>query len=106
MSTNESLIKKDDIVGVIKMIYDPEIPVDIWELGLIYDINFFNETEVSVKMTLTSPNCPAADLLPSQIKSRIKQLPNITDVDVEIVWEPPWNPQMMSEVAKLKLGYM
>ena len=94
---------KDKVIAEIKKIYDPEIPVNIYELGLIYDVSI-NEKIVKVKMTLTSPNCPVAESLPKQVKDNIKKLEGVSDVNLNLVWEPPWNKNMMSEAAKLELN--
>lgn len=97
---------KTKIVEILKTCYDPEIPVDIFELGLIYDINIDDEGVAHIKMTLTSPNCPVAGSLPLEVKDKAKSVIGIKDADVQIVWDPPWNPEMMSEEAKLELGFM
>ncbi len=97
---------KQAIVKALESCYDPEIPVNIYELGLIYDIGVDAANKANVKMTLTSPACPAAASLPAEVESKVKAIPGITDVKVEVVWEPPWNPGMMSEFAKLELGFM
>ena len=94
---------KEKIIGEIKKIYDPEIPVNIYELGLIYDINV-NKKSVNIKMTLTTPNCPVAESLPKEVKEGAMQVEGIEDVDLELVWDPPWNKDMMSEAAKLELN--
>lgn len=93
------------IIDVIKTVYDPEIPVDVYELGLIYDILVDSERRVLVKMTLTSPACPSAQQLPSEVRYKIKALPDVTEAVVEVVWEPPWDKDRMSEAAKLQLGF-
>jgi FeS assembly SUF system protein len=93
------------IVEVIKTVYDPEIPVDIYELGLIYDIVVDAERRVLVKMTLTSPACPSAQQLPSEVRYKVKAVPGVSDATVEVVWEPPWDKDRMSEAAKLQLGF-
>jgi FeS assembly SUF system protein len=93
------------IIDVIKTVYDPEIPVDIYELGLIYDIIVDADRRVLVKMTLTSPACPSAQQLPSEVRYKIKAIPEVTDAVVEIVWEPPWDKDRMSEAARLQLGF-
>ena len=95
---------KDQIITEIKKIYDPEIPVNIYELGLIYDIKVKNNTTAIVKMTLTSPNCPVAESLPKEVKDGIMQVEGIDKVDLDLVWEPPWDKSMMSESAKLELN--
>ncbi len=95
---------KEKIITEIKKIYDPEIPVNIYELGLIYDINVESENLVKVKMTLTTPNCPVAESLPKEVKDSIMELPEVKDVDLQLVWDPPWDKTMMSEAAKLELN--
>ena len=94
---------KEKIITEIKKIYDPEIPVNIYELGLIYDIKV-DDNNVEVKMTLTSPNCPVAESLPKEVKDSILKIKDVKDVDLKLVWEPPWNQTMMSEAAKLELN--
>ena len=96
--------KKDQIIEEIRKIYDPELPVNIYELGLIYDIKVKDEKFVIIKMTLTTPNCPVAESLPKEVKEGAMQVEGIEDVDLELVWEPPWNKDMMSEAAKLELN--
>ena len=96
--------KKEQIIEEIKKIYDPEIPVNIYELGLIYDIKVENDNFAKIKMTLTTPNCPAAETLPQEVKDSVIQVEGIEDVDLELVWDPPWNKDMMSEAAKLELN--
>lgn len=96
----------DKIVDVLKTIYDPEIPVDIYELGLIYDV-FVNENkEAKILMTLTSPNCPVAETLPVEVEEKVKTLNEIDKAEVEITFDPPWSQDMMSEEAKLELGFL
>ena len=95
---------KEKIITEIKKIYDPEIPVNIYELGLIYDIKVESENLVKVKMTLTTPNCPVAESLPKEVKDSIMVLPEVKDVDLQLVWDPPWDKTMMSEAAKLELN--
>ena len=97
---------KDRVMGAIKTVYDPEIPVDIYELGLIYEVSIFPINNVFVKMTLTSPACPAAETIPSEVETKIKQLKDINDVQVEITFEPPYSADMMSEAAELELGFI
>ena len=94
---------KDKIITEIRKIYDPELPVNIYELGLIYDIKVETNT-AKVKMTLTSPNCPVAESLPKEVKDSIMQVEGIEKVDLELVWDPPWNKDMMSDAAKLELN--
>tara|TARA_B100001093_G_scaffold56176_1_gene47574 strand:+ start:728 stop:1027 length:300 start_codon:yes stop_codon:yes gene_type:complete len=96
--------KKEQIIEEIKKIYDPEIPVNIYELGLIYDIVIENNNLAKIKMTLTSPNCPVAETLPKEVRDGIMQVEGIEDVDLELVWDPPWDKDMMSEAAKLELN--
>ena len=96
--------KKDEIVEEIRKIYDPELPVNIYELGLIYDIKVENEKFAKIKMTLTTPNCPVAESLPKEVKDSVMQIDEIEKVDLDLVWDPPWNKSMMSEAAKLELN--
>ena len=98
------MTKKDQIIEEISKIYDPEIPVNIYELGLIYDVIVENDNSAKIKMTLTSPNCPVAESLPKEVKDGAMQVEGIVNVDLELVWEPPWNKDMMSEAAKLELN--
>jgi FeS assembly SUF system protein len=93
------------IIEVIKTVFDPEIPVDIYELGLVYEIIADAEARVLVKMTLTSPACPSAQQIPSEVRYKVKSVPGVADAWVEIVWEPPWTKELMSEAAKLQLGF-
>ena len=95
---------KDKVIAEIKKIYDPEIPVNIYELGLIYNINIDNSNNVKIGMTLTTPNCPVAESLPNEVKNSIKEIKEVKDVDLKLVWEPPWDKSMMSESAKLELN--
>ena len=94
---------KEKVINEIKKIYDPEIPVNIYELGLIYDINV-NKKNVSVKMTLTTPNCPVAESLPKMVKENINSIEEVKKVELKLVWNPPWTKDMMSEEAKLELN--
>ncbi len=102
----DTLELKQKIVEAIKMVYDPEIPVDVYELGLIYEINVFPVNNVHVLMTLTSPACPSAEEIPGEIEQRIKELEEVNDVQVEVTFDPPYATDMMSEAAKLELGFM
>tara|TARA_B100002052_G_scaffold263681_1_gene259023 strand:+ start:414 stop:740 length:327 start_codon:yes stop_codon:yes gene_type:complete len=96
----------EKVVSVLKTIYDPEIPVDIYELGLIYDV-FVNENyDVKIIMTLTSPNCPVAESLPKEVEEKVESIKSIKSAKVEITFEPPWNRDLMSEEAKLELGFL
>ena len=96
--------KKELIIEEIRKIYDPELPVNIYELGLIYDIIVENEKSAKIKMTLTTPNCPEAESLPKEVKEGAMQVEGIEEVDLELVWDPPWTKDMMSEAAKLELN--
>jgi FeS assembly SUF system protein len=96
----------DKIVEVLKTIFDPEIPVDIYELGLIYDVFVNENNEAKILMTLTSPNCPVAETLPVEVEEKVKTLDDINNAEVEITFDPPWTQDMMSEEAKLELGFL
>ena len=102
--TEEEL--KDKIIQAIRMVYDPEIPVDVYELGLIYEISLFPINNVYILMTLTSPNCPSAEAIPEEIKQKVSEIPEINEVQVEITFDPPYTMDMMSEAAKLELGFL
>ena len=95
---------KDKVIAEIKKIYDPEIPVNIYELGLIYDIKIDEKNNVKVNMTLTTPNCPVAESLPKEVKDSIMEIKEVNKVDLDLVWDPPWDKSMMSESAKLELN--
>jgi FeS assembly SUF system protein len=95
---------EEKIISVLKTIYDPEIPVDIFELGLIYEVAIDDEANVTIKMTLTSPACPVAGSLPPEVEMKVMSIPEVKDAKVEIVWSPPWDQDMISDVAKIKLG--
>ena len=97
---------ENKIVDLLKTIYDPEIPVDIYELGLIYEVKIDPEKNVEIEMTLTSPNCPVAESLPKEVEDKIKSHPEIKSAKVTIVFDPPWDKDMMSEEAKLELGFL
>tara|TARA_Y100001935_G_scaffold40573_1_gene32628 strand:+ start:509 stop:805 length:297 start_codon:yes stop_codon:yes gene_type:complete len=94
---------KDKVIAEIKKIYDPEIPVNIYELGLIYLIDI-DKNNVKIKMTLTTPNCPVAESLPKEVKDSVLEINGVSSVDLDLVWDPPWNKSMMSEAAKLELN--
>lgn len=94
------------VVEALRSVYDPEIPVDIYELGLIYRVDVATSGFVSVDMTLTSPGCPVAGSLPGEVKSRVRDVPGVRDVHVELVWDPPWSMEKMSDAAKLELGFL
>jgi len=95
---------KDNIIKNLHTVYDPELPVDIYELGLIYDIIIEKDNNVKINMTLTSPNCPVAESLPKEVKDSIMTVKEVKNVDLNLVWEPPWNKDMMTESAKLELN--
>ena len=95
----------EQIVEVLKGIYDPEIPVNIYEIGLIYEVNVDDEANVHVLMTLTSPMCPVAESLPPEVEEKVAAVEGVASATVEVTWDPPWDPEMMSEAAKLELGF-
>jgi FeS assembly SUF system protein len=95
---------RSDLVDTIKSVYDPEIPVDIWELGLIYDLDVDESGAVVIRMTLTSPMCPVAETLPPEVEAKARTVAGVSDVQLDLVWEPPWSPSMMSEAARLELN--
>lgn len=97
---------QEKVIEALKSCYDPEIPVDIWELGLIYELRFDQEKNLTVFMTLTSPMCPVAGSLPGEVENKLKQVPGIGAVKLELVWDPPWDKDMMSDVAKVELGFL
>jgi FeS assembly SUF system protein len=107
-STNpvELLDREAKVIEALRTIYDPEIPVDIYELGLVYELKIDPAGPVLIRMTLTTPNCPEAVTIPSRVDAAVRAVPGVTDVKVEIVWEPPWTPQNMTEAAKLQLGFL
>ena len=96
----------EEIIDKLKTIYDPEIPVDVYELGLIYDLMISDKADVKILMTLTSPNCPVAEVLPKEVEDKIKTIEGVVSATVEITFDPPWTQDMMSEEAKLELGYL
>jgi len=107
-TSSETLDKKaieDKVVEVLKETFDPEIPVNIYDLGMIYNIDVKDDTSVDVKMTLTSPMCPVAGTLPGEVETRIRAIPGVANARIELVWDPPWDRDMMSEAAKLTLGF-
>jgi FeS assembly SUF system protein len=101
---NEEL--KDRVIEALKSIYDPEIPVDIYELGLIYDIDISEDGDAVVTMTLTTPPCPVAESMPGEVEMRVLSVPGIRDAEVKLVWDPPWDPSKMSDEARLELGML
>jgi FeS assembly SUF system protein len=96
---------RESVIEVLRSIFDPEIPVNIYELGLVYDIEVDEENHVRVRMTLTSPMCPVAESLPPEVEQKVRQIPGVAHAEVDLTWEPTWNPSMMSEAAKLQLGF-
>ncbi|PQA59116.1 SUF system Fe-S cluster assembly protein [Siphonobacter curvatus] len=97
---------RDKVVAALKTVYDPEIPVDVYELGLIYDIKIFPVNNVYVLMTLTSPACPSAGEIPGEVEQKVREIEGVSDVSVELTFDPPYSQDMMSDVAKLELGFM
>ncbi len=102
----DSLVIEEQVIEALRTCFDPEIPVDIYELGLIYGVDVSPSGSVTVNMTLTSPNCPAAQSMPAEVEEKVRAIPGVTDIHVEIVWEPPWDPSKMSEAARLQLGML
>jgi len=100
----ERIALQDKVVEALRTCYDPEIPVNIYELGLIYQVEVEPSGEVKIRMTLTTPNCPAAASLPLEVEGKVRALPQVTGVKLEVVWEPPWDPSKMTEAARLQLG--
>ena len=92
------------IIEVLRTVYDPEIPVNIFELGLIYKVDIDDDNQVQIEMTLTSPACPVAGILPGEVEAKVKSIEGVSGATVELVWDPPWNPSMMTEEAQLELG--
>src|SRR6187402_360837 len=105
-STSGTADLKDKVLAALKTVYDPEIPVDIYELGLIYEINVYPVNNVYIQMTLTSPSCPSAEVIPGEVEQKIKAIEGINDVKVEITFDPPYSQDMMSEAARLELGFL
>ena len=103
MTNSEPL--RSALVDVLKTVYDPEIPVDIWELGLIYDLDVDAAGGVKIRMTLTSPMCPVAETLPPEVEAKARTVAGVSDVKLDLVWDPPWSPSMMSEAARLELNF-
>lgn len=97
---------QEKVLAAIKTVYDPEIPVDIYELGLIYEINIYPINNVFIQMTLTSPSCPSAEVIPGEVEQRIKTIEGVNNVKVEVTFDPPYSQDMMSEAAKLELGFL
>ena len=105
MEQTEAPSLESQVIAALKTCYDPEIPVNIYELGLIYELQVSEPGEVQVKMTLTSPNCPVADRLPRDVEAKLRAIPGVADVKVDLVWEPPWDMGKMSDVARVSLGF-
>jgi FeS assembly SUF system protein len=103
MAAEENL--KNQVIEVLRTCYDPEIPVNIYDLGLIYEIQITPDHDVQLKMTLTAPNCPVADHLPRHIEGKVREIPDVKDVKLDLVWDPPWDRSKMSDAAKLALGF-
>ncbi len=95
---------ENGVVEALKTVFDPEIPVNIYELGLVYDVDVQEGGEVKIQMTLTSPACPVAGSLPGEVQAKVQKVPGVTRADIELVWEPAWNPSLMSDAARLQLG--
>ncbi len=102
----DTVALQDQVVEALRTCFDPEIPVDIYELGLIYDVQVNASGEVGIRMTLTSPHCPAAASLPGDVESKVRAVPGVTAATVQVVWDPPWDPSRMSDAARLQLGFM
>lgn len=97
---------RDKVIDAIKTVYDPEIPVDVYELGLIYEVNTYPVNNIYILMTLTSPSCPSAEVIPGEIEQKVKAIEGVNDVTVELTFDPPYSQDMMSEAAKLELGFL
>lgn len=106
VSPHSPEVIKEEVMKVLKTCYDPEIPVDVWELGLIYEIAVATNGDVMIVMTLTSPSCPVAGILPGEIEQKVREHPMVKECKVQLTFEPPWSQNMMSEIAKLELGFL
>ncbi len=106
MDAPNSLALESRVIEALRTCFDPEIPVNIYELGLIYEVKVDPSGRVNIQMTLTSPYCPSAQELPLEVESKVRAIPGVTDVKVEVVWDPPWDPSRMSEAARLELGFL
>ena len=95
---------KEEVIAMLRGVYDPEIPVNIFELGLVYDVQADESGDLHIVMTLTSPMCPVAEMLPVEIETKAREIEGVRDVRIDLVWDPPWDPEMMSEAARLELG--
>jgi len=105
-SQGKAAVLKEQVVEELKTIYDPEIPVNIYELGLIYDVDVAEDGKVAVTMTLTTPMCPVAESMPGDVEAKVRGVEGVTDASVDLVWEPPWDMEMLSDAAKLELGML
>jgi len=105
ISSIDKMVIENDVIEALKSIYDPEIPVNIYDMGLIYSVDVQDDGRVRIEMTLTAPGCPVAVTLPLEVEEKVRKVPGVTDATVEIVWDPPWTPDRMSEEAKLELGW-
>ena len=106
MESINELVIESEVLEALRTCFDPEIPVNIYELGLIYNVNVEEGGAVTITMTLTSPHCPAAQSMPAEIEEKVKAISGVSDVKIELVWDPPWEPSKMSEAARLQLGMM
>jgi FeS assembly SUF system protein len=106
MESINELVIESEVLDALRTCFDPEIPVNIYELGLIYNVNVEEGGAVTITMTLTSPHCPAAQSMPAEIEEKVKAVSGVTDVKIDLVWDPPWDPSKMSEAARLQLGMM
>jgi FeS assembly SUF system protein len=106
MEISEKKALKDAVIEAMKTVFDPEVPVNIWELGLIYEVNVTDEHEVKIVMTLTSPNCPVAESLPMEVKEKVEAVSGVKDVDIELTFEPTWDEDMISDEGKFELGML
>jgi FeS assembly SUF system protein len=107
METNDSTAEalREKIIEALHTVYDPEIPVDIYELGLVYEVAIEEGSKAKIRMTLTAPGCPVAEIMPEEVRQKALSVQGVTEAEVELVWDPPWNPGMMSEAARLALGF-
>lgn len=106
MESMNSLVLEAQVVEALRSCFDPEIPVNIYDLGLVYDVKVEASGAVEIRMTLTSPHCPVAQSLPAEVQAKVQTVPGVTEAKVDVVWEPPWDPDKMSEAAKLQLGML
>jgi FeS assembly SUF system protein len=103
---SEDATLEDKVIAAIRTVYDPEIPVNLYDLGLIYNLDIDNDNNIKVQMTLTAPACPVAEILPQQVEAAISTVPEVSDISIEMVWDPPWNKELISDDAKLTLGIL